>query len=312
MTQQTTRRGQTQETFYTGKDGLFTSPLEGEDARRADEGKMEGKGTGFAHNPGLTPHPGANALGPLPQGARDTTRGFTLIAQAGREIYAAKPGMTTDFIPPHPAYGHPLPQGRGERPRGFTARSVAPQCRCAGYSGRVGFTLIELLVVVLIIGILTAVALPQYNKVVKKAQGSEVLVALDALDSALTSYYLEHGTYEGAGPDTFNIDIPELKHFRYAVGCSATAFQAGSSLFSKDHIIFSNNGIVSFILSEKQDIYLRVTFDRKHLSVNCTVKGYVDTTSCADYFNCNAGDRVFKKLPYPPYEGWVGGDCTLK
>ena len=60
-------------------------------------------------------------------------------------------------------------------------------------TSRLGFTLIELLVVVLIIGILSAVALPQYQKAVLKARSREAIVNLNNLAKAQTAYFLENG-----------------------------------------------------------------------------------------------------------------------
>ncbi len=56
------------------------------------------------------------------------------------------------------------------------------------------FTLIELLVVVLIIGILSAIALPQYNKAVIKARVSEVKTIFTALHNGLELCFLENGS----------------------------------------------------------------------------------------------------------------------
>ncbi|MGN0025168.1 MAG: type IV pilin protein [Candidatus Avelusimicrobium sp.] len=59
-------------------------------------------------------------------------------------------------------------------------------------SSKKGFTLIELLVVVLIIGILSSVALPQYQKAVLKSRAAEAWGNLKNLNMAGNAYCLEN------------------------------------------------------------------------------------------------------------------------
>ena len=87
-----------------------------------------------------------------------------------------------------------------------------------------GFTLIELLVVVLIIGILSAVALPQYQKTVLKSRTAEAWANLNALLKSGQVFCLENPDVHTSLiiGDHSVIKVENSKYFSYdaSVDCS--------------------------------------------------------------------------------------------
>lgn len=141
-----------------------------------------------------------------------------------------------------------------------------------------GFTLIELLVVVLIIGILSAVALPQYQKAVTKARFAEAMTNLRTIAEADKVCQLAGGNsaYEGKcgmsdldvaigspSGEMCSIDETQTKDFHYCASENTDGEVLAIAFYKKEDVCLCISPSGKMIVNQR-DVgcnYIEPSFD---------------------------------------------------
>lgn len=94
-----------------------------------------------------------------------------------------------------------------------------------------GFTLIELMIVVAVIGVLSAIALPQYQKYVAKSEVASVLATLTGAKTNIEAATVETGSFPAAGQESA-LGIPTMPLGTVALANTGT--DSGTITFTFD------------------------------------------------------------------------------
>ncbi len=92
-----------------------------------------------------------------------------------------------------------------------------------------GFTLVELMVVVAIIGVLSAVAIPNFKKYQAKAKVSEAKLQLSSIYTAETSFYADFNIYHNCLKYMGYDPSPEASSRYFTTGFNVAGTAAGAS-----------------------------------------------------------------------------------
>ena len=112
---------------------------------------------------------------------------------------------------------------------------------------KAGFTLIELLVVVLIIGILAAVAVPQYQLAVAKSRLTQAWIGVRAIENAQQAFFLANGYYT-SDLTLLDVEMPDEVDDKGCQTANAAKTSVNCSVWPTDPLgieVTLSNGTVS-------------------------------------------------------------------
>ena len=152
-----------------------------------------------------------------------------------------------------------------------------------------GFTLIELLVVVLIIGILAAVAVPQYEKAVEKSRAAGVVQKAKSLQTAVDMYLLVNDY-----PLSLTILSSKSGQEMLDLSFQSNATMKRSGLAASYYLVFDD--YYFYVVCERYVCYI-IAEDNK---------AYADQLVSVSWY------RYKNRAAYQPNDVWNRGTCEYK
>lgn len=128
-------------------------------------------------------------------------------------------------------------------------------------SSKKGFTLLELTAVVAIVGILAAIAIPQFSAYRERAQNTEALAILEAIASSQLHHKLRTGVFVSCPPnppkpgDDWNSNIPEWNRI---------SIRLSGKLYFQYEVLADEREFVAYARSER--VMYKISSDNLELS----------------------------------------------